>query len=369
MSAIIRVRDNKGVVHNIPAIVGPKGDTGATGPKGDTYDDREVRADSSELKEDVAAITSDDTVVDGKPWTSKKTVDSLCMPLEATGNPVQVYPVEGYPLGVKVSWEPTQAGSGDPSPENIRLISGRDAISVTRCGKNLINLNPTLYFDTPGRQYKLNTHNIAPGVYKLSCYTDNKNATIYIQFVGVGGKILTFSTLHDLPSTVTLNETCVNVIIVFSSSNVSGTTCTISNIQLEMGETATPYEPYTGSKTEIALPETVFGGTLDMETGMVTETWGQIASYAGEPLPGEWISDRDVYAPDATPTTGAQVVYKLASPYTIQLDKQQVAALSGVNTLYTDAGTLTVTGREDPRHTIVTLTDRIAALESAAACV
>ena len=104
-----------------------------------------------------------------------------------------------------------------------------------------------------------------------------------------------------------------------------------------------------------------------VETGVVTVEYGHIASYAGEPLPGDWISDRDVYAPDATPTIGAQVVYKLANPYTIQLTPKQIAALSGVNTLYTDAGTLTVTGREDPRHTIVTLTDRIAALESAAA--
>ena len=59
MSAIIRVRDNKGVVHDIPAIVGPKGDTGATGPqgpKGDTYDDSEVRADISKLKEDIAKL-------------------------------------------------------------------------------------------------------------------------------------------------------------------------------------------------------------------------------------------------------------------------------------------------------------------------
>ncbi len=29
MSAIVRVRDNKGVVHDIPAIVGPKGDPGS----------------------------------------------------------------------------------------------------------------------------------------------------------------------------------------------------------------------------------------------------------------------------------------------------------------------------------------------------
>ena len=112
---------------------GPKGDTGATGPqgpKGDTYDDSEVREGISELKKDVAAITPDDTVVDGKPWTSQRVVDSLCMPLEATGNPVQVYPVENYPLGVKVSWEPVQAGEGDPSPENVRPIMGRDSVTV-----------------------------------------------------------------------------------------------------------------------------------------------------------------------------------------------------------------------------------------------
>lgn len=50
MSAILRVRDNKGVVHDIPAIVGPKGDPG------ETYDDSEVRASIDELKEDIGEI-------------------------------------------------------------------------------------------------------------------------------------------------------------------------------------------------------------------------------------------------------------------------------------------------------------------------
>ena len=70
---------------------------------------------------------------------------------------------------------------------------------------------------------------------------------------------------------------------------------------------------------------------------------------------------------DTPAETVIQVSCKISVPYTIQLTPQQITAISGVNTLYTDAGTLTVTGREDPRHTIVTLTDRIAALESAAA--
>lgn len=48
------------------------------------------------------------------------------------------YPVAGYPLGVKASWEPVQEGSGNPSPENIRPIKGRDSVKVERCGKNLL---------------------------------------------------------------------------------------------------------------------------------------------------------------------------------------------------------------------------------------
>lgn len=105
------------------------------------------------LCEKNAAITPDDTAVDGKPWTSKKTVDSLCQPFEESGNPVQCYPVENYPLGVKVRIEPVQEGSGDPSPDNIRPITGRDAVSMTRCGKNLFDQNDTTYLAKDVRAY------------------------------------------------------------------------------------------------------------------------------------------------------------------------------------------------------------------------
>lgn len=70
----------------------------------------------SAVNTNIANITPDDTAVDGKPWTSKHIVDMLCPPLKVSGNPVQCYPVAGYPLGVKASWEPTQEGSGTPYP-------------------------------------------------------------------------------------------------------------------------------------------------------------------------------------------------------------------------------------------------------------
>lgn len=38
---------------------------------------------------------------------------------------------------------------------------------------------------------------------------------------------------------------------------------------------------------------------------------GYIESYIQETLPGKWISDRDVYLPNKSPSLGAQVVYEL----------------------------------------------------------
>lgn len=83
---------------------------------------------------------------------------------------------------------------------------------------------------------------------------------------------------------------------------------------------------------------TVYGGSLDVTTGELTVTHGHIASYNGESLPGAWISDRDVYAPGTVPTSGAQVVYELASPQVYHIGQNQIDALNGVNRIWTNTG-------------------------------
>lgn len=65
-------------------------------------------------------------------WSSKKIVDTLCPAFSVSGNPVTCHPVEDYPLSAVVTLEPKQAGSGDPSPENVRPISGYDSVTVTQ---------------------------------------------------------------------------------------------------------------------------------------------------------------------------------------------------------------------------------------------
>lgn len=93
----------------------------------------------------------------------------------------------------------------------------------------------------------------------------------------------------------------------------------------------------------ISLGGTYYGGTLDVLSGVLTVEWENIDSYAGETLPGKWISDRDVYASGTTPTTGAQVAYELATPITVQLTAQDVETLTGINNVWSDSGDVTVT--------------------------
>ncbi len=127
---------------------GPTGATGATGPQGETGPRGEQgpqgpKGDPGPAGADGKDGTQiNDTTVGSDAWSSKHIVDMLCPPLEETGNPVACYPVSGYPLGCKASWEPAQDGSGEPSPENIRPIKGRDSVAVTRCGENLLNIAP-----------------------------------------------------------------------------------------------------------------------------------------------------------------------------------------------------------------------------------
>ena len=98
----------------------------------------------------------DDATVGLDAWSSKRIIDTLCPPISETGNPVRCSPVAGYPLGCKVSWEPAQDGSGTPSPENIRPIKGRDSITVTRCGENL--LNPSLFQNNKYQNFNAETN-------------------------------------------------------------------------------------------------------------------------------------------------------------------------------------------------------------------
>lgn len=127
--------------------------------------------------------------------------------------------------------------------------------------------------------------------------------------------------------------------------------------------TPSTYAPYIGQTATLTLPETIYGGMVDAVTGEGQETWKLIDSYAGEDLSSKWISDRNVYASGTTPTIGSQVAYKLTEPISFTATgAQPISALSGVNTILTDADSAIVTGRADPIKRITDLEDAVASM-------
>lgn len=372
---------------------GPTGATGATGPQGETGPRGEQGPQGPKGGVGPAGADGkdgtqiDDTAVtDSATWSSKHIVDMLCPPISETGNPVQCYPVTGYPLGCKVRWEPTQEGSGDPSPDNVRPIKGRDSVTTERCRENLVKfpyvtagadrnglvmtsqqdgsvtINGTATADTwlalnigIEKRLPMNTPMTLSG-----CPAGGSTKSYYIGLY-LGGKWFADVGTGNTDIKFTTREIASRVEV----SIVKGTVC--NNItfypKIEVGTTITPYSKYTGQTTALTLPRTIYGSTVDAVTGEGRETWKLIDSYAGEDLPGKWISDRDVYASGTAPTIGAQVAYILTEPISFTATgAQPLSALSGVNTVLTDADSATVTGRADPIKRITDLEDAVASM-------
>lgn len=232
---------------------------------------------------------------------------------------------------------------------------------------------------------------------------------------------------QGLTTNFTFND--VNKLYVGVSANMQMITSmleAVQFIQIEPGSTATDYEPYTGTTHPLTLPSTVYGGELDAVTGEGVETWaaiefdgsetwaynvdfGAFYSLGGDlydtsiaPIvnryigkvglsglvdgqaavsggaPAWFIAIKDQSYSDVNAFKAALAEWNAAGTPLVVARKrkssmsftatgaQSIPALSGVNTVYSDADSVTVTGRADPIHTIQALSDRVAALETAA---
>ena len=259
-------------IQGIPGEIGPtgpKGDPGETGPEGPAGKD--------------APQIDDGTISRGNPWSSKKIVETLCPPIAETGNPVTCYPVAGYPLGVVASWEPTQAGTGDPSPENIRPISGRDGVSVERCGENLIK------YPAAGKTNGIEITVVGSKLtVKGTCQsgTSIKSDAVYCP----DGKY-TLSSDVLIPAGAYISAYIKIEKLLLSKDHMKATGKLSGNVQMLLylnagtydftvqvslvpGTTApTAYTPYQGDTLDLQLPGTVYGGEVDAVTGNGEETW------------------------------------------------------------------------------------------------
>lgn len=198
---------------------------------------------------------------------------------------------------------------------------------------------------------------------------------------------------------VTFDLSQITEPVYLSASRTGNSTAnidvTFSNIQLELGQTATAYEPYTSTTYPIPLGRNVYSGTLDVVSGKLTVdkaivdlgslTWGRytdiqdkyiyLASVSGMDTTSAkimssmfkcrdtWVSLNSlafgemqshpsltyIYARDDNCTTkeaftsavnGQQLVYELATPIVYDLTPQQIQTLLGTNNIWSDGNAI-----------------------------
>lgn len=266
---------------------------------------------------------------------------------------------------------------------------------------------------------------VKPGeTYTFSC---KEIVTFGIAYYAEDGTHISYSSSRTNRSVQTVPENAKWLVVVLSCNlDDVNTEITCSDIQIEKGDTATSFEPCReGKEFTLDFGQTVYGGSLDWKTGVLTitkaghvvdgtEAWtytespGPRCYFRSEPtskLSGDGLCSHARYCGLDVGSTIAQVfnygnqvtlnfpnlstleqyveyfqqqleagtpvtvIWPLAEPITIQLTPQEILALSGVNALYSDTGDTTVTGRADPRPMLEaqkTILERLAALEAAA---
>lgn len=186
---------------------------------------------------------------------------------------------------------PIQAGSGDPSPSNIRQISGFTGINVTNRGKNLINIaqmsnniatisGDTITLVTTGNFQGSNRgyFNVEQGKsYRISWESITAGAGIEIRRHYANGDVINTITVTE-PITITINdELTYKVSLIFGNRTSGAGTYKISKLQVENGSTTTVYEPCKQIYKTISWQTqagTVYGGYINITTGELVVTRG-----------------------------------------------------------------------------------------------
>lgn len=344
-----------------------------------------------------------------------KTLTNTELPLEVSADTTYTFNIMVRTSGTVVSHHKvypmirlaTETDATFAPYTNICPISGHTEASVQRDGKNHFdknNINSFIgYIDTTRQYYVSNIQ------YK-SCYIKCEPNTAYT-ISKVAGKTFRVASSIDAPENgvpfinTEVNHTGTNITITTGSnaryltvlywSSANEDTLTPAEIeqtiQIELGSTATPYEPYAGKTYTIALGDTIYGGTVDFDSGVLTVTHGYVdvstlsfqlsadnrwytsADYGFKHVPNNIVTpsimDRfpafsanglynDTTAigfsinengnlairnGSTVDTPTGNLCYELAEPFTIQLTPQQIQLLQGQNTLTASTGDISVT--------------------------
>jgi hypothetical protein len=246
---------------------------------------------------------------------AQEMITRLCPPFEESGAVVKCYPAAGSGFGVVSGIEAVQAGTGDPSPENVRAISGHAGVVLTVNGADRsAEFGQTVYGGTYDWQ---------SGVLTVT----HRMVTVSPATHLVEGK--TYGCIIKLPDARKSASAKENdVILAADRLKITG------------------FNPIYAKFEQFAV-----AGLFDV-AGIAIRTNAEMDN--NQEAIRAWLA--------ANPVT---VVYKLAEPYEVQLEGTVITAAEGENVLMSSTGDTTVNGRSDPALVIGNLAARVTALEAA----
>lgn len=270
--------------------------------------------------------------------------------------------------GLTANIEPVQSGSGDPSPDNVRPITGLTGCKLHHTGVSLIGgdafVGNAFAKTANGYELSYNGSSIAnrasafadirglpAGRYTIAMLNPSYPAGVEVNIRRItAGSTVTMGVIinadsatgrrtYDIPE----NTTSLQLYIIPGTTPLN-TSITMSDIVIVREGDAS--EPYKGNTYNITFPSeagTVYGGTLDVVNRKLN-SYPYYSSYNGETIIGPWISSMDVYTPGATPTLGAQVVDMggAATSYDLS-DVPEITTFLGTNNIWANRGDVTVT--------------------------
>lgn len=217
---------------------------------------------------------------------------------------------DGVPVkDLVVNISPVQSGTGDPSPTNVRAISGWTAANINS-GINIYNPNLVTWADglinadgtidtseamVERYHYTANLLPIKGGtMYTISATRNSVDRGTALSFYNASGVFIENNVVFPVAGAITGAVSATFTApsnAVYYRLRIPKTANAFVNIQIEQGATASEYTEPTVYNVSFGSAGTVYSGTLDVLSGMLTVT------YKGINLGGyNW----SVYSADST---------------------------------------------------------------------
>lgn len=154
---------------------------------------------------------------------------------------------------------------------NICPITGHTEAKIVRTGKNLIDTAKSFQQSSNvvviGQNNAYSNHEL---FLKKGTYSIRVNASVSASVYFHMGTTSTRVGATNTNLTFTLSEDKWISFYVYTSAGVS--VSNIADFQLELGSTATDYEPYAGTEVTVQFGQTIYKGVLDLKNSKVIAT-------------------------------------------------------------------------------------------------